>query len=160
MCCGAHLVILKQNSQLPSAPQRVDAETGLCTASITEAQAADRQVWGVIGDLMNDRRWSMDNCLHELTFMRQNVSSLLQLRPKMVKAVQWSSPSPKGAGKSFPKGKGKGAGKQQGKPSAMVNRGHYWWRNETTMYIFSDRTVHKKCILQVCTQLWLSSSWW
>ena len=121
MCRGAHLANLKGYSHrfMHLLSQRVDPDTGLRTANVTESQAADRQVWGVIADLMNDRQWTMDDCLHELTHVRQDLASLLQLRPKLPKPMSWpSNPSPssnfKGKGKSqAPKGKGKSKAKVQ-----------------------------------------------
>lgn len=118
MCGAAHLANLKEYSQkfISMLTQRVSADTGLRTATVLEAQAADRQVWAVISELVNDRSWTFDNALHEMTHVRSDLSVLLQLRPKIPK--QMSSPSqssswqPKGG-----KGKGKGGGKAKGKPN-------------------------------------------
>ena len=62
MCRGAHLANLKQYSHrfLHYLTQKVDSETGLRTANVIEAQAADRQIWGIMAELMNDRDWNMD----------------------------------------------------------------------------------------------------
>ena len=61
MCGGARLANLKayQHKFVGFLTQRIDAETMRC-ASITESQAADRQIWGVLSDLMRERGWSMD----------------------------------------------------------------------------------------------------
>ena len=82
-----------------------------------EAQAADRQIWGIMAELMNDRDWNMDDALHELTHVRQDLAGLLQLRPKMPKPQSWLSSSPFSS-TSSQKGKGKqtqskGKGKQK-----------------------------------------------
>jgi len=57
MCGGAHLANLKAYSAkfLGYLTQRVDPETMLRCASITEAQAADRQIWASVADLMSAR---------------------------------------------------------------------------------------------------------
>lgn len=118
MCKAAHLANLKEYSQkfISLLTQRVASETGLRTATVLEAQAADRQIWGTISELVNDRKWTFDQALHEMTHVRSDLSVLLQLRPKLPKASASSSPSsswrPKGG-----KGKSKGGGKQKGKPS-------------------------------------------
>lgn len=115
---SAHLANLKEYSQkfLSMLTQRVAADTGLRTATVLEAQAADRQIWGTIADLVNDRKWTFDQALHEMTHVRSDLSVLLQLRPKIQKAAVATSSSsswqPKGG-----KGKSKGGGKQKGKPS-------------------------------------------
>ena len=60
MCRGAHLATLKQYSQrfMHFLTQKVDLDTGLRTANVVEAQAAHRQIWGVISELLNDRTWN------------------------------------------------------------------------------------------------------
>lgn len=121
MCGGAHLANLKEYTHkfMSLLTQRVDSESGLRTANVVESQAADRQVWRIMCDLMNDRNWTMDNALHEMTHIRHDLPGLLQLRPKIPKQPPtWTSSSilsspkgVKGKGKSSVKGKGKGAGK-------------------------------------------------
>ena len=119
MCGGAHLANLKAYSAkfLGFLTQRVDPDTMLRCASITEAQAADRQIWASMADLMSERGWDMDNCLHEFTHIRHDLPGLLQLRPRPAKqlssASNWTpSPPVKGKGKGkIQKGKTKGKGK-------------------------------------------------
>ena len=84
-------------------------------ASITESQSADRQVWGTISDLMSERSWSLDDCLHEMTHIRHDLPGLLQLRPRTPKpAASWSGPSTSSSTPSKGKG-GKAMGKTKGK---------------------------------------------
>lgn len=141
MCNGAHLAHLKEYSQkfISMLTQRVSADTGLRTASVLEAQAADRQIWGTIADLVNDRKWSFDQALHEMTHIRSDLSTLLQLRPRIPKASSSSSYSsswqPKGN-----KGKSKGGGKQKGKP---LGRGKTVM---TTEFRQADGTTKQLCI--------------
>ena len=77
--------------------------TGLRTANVVEAQAAE---WGVISELLNDRNWNMDDALHEVTHVRQDMAGLLQFRPKMNKQP-WTNSAPSSRLSSSPKGKGK-----------------------------------------------------
>lgn len=95
MCNGAHLANLKEYSLkfISMLTQRVSADTGLRTATVLEAQTADRQIWGTISDLVNDRNWSFDNALHEMTYVRSDLAVLLQLRPKIPKQVTSSTSS-------------------------------------------------------------------
>ena len=83
MCGGAHLANLKAYSAkfLSFLTQRVDPDTMLRCASITEAQAADRQIWASISDLMSERGWDMDNCLHEFTHIRHDLPGLASTSP-------------------------------------------------------------------------------
>lgn len=100
--------------------KRSDGDSGLRNANILEAQQGDQKVWGVISDLMSDRGWTMDDCLHEMTHIRHDLPSWLQLRPRAHKSSASSSiPSnrqdlgkSKGKGKSK-KGTSKGKGKVQ-----------------------------------------------
>ena len=120
MCGGAHLANLKAYSAkfLGYLTQRVDPESMLRCASIIEAQSADRQIWGSIADLMSERKWGLDDCLHEFTHIRRDLPGLLQLRPRPPKATNqnnapWSTQGGKNKGKGKPfssKGKGKGKG--------------------------------------------------
>ena len=116
LCNGAHLATLKEYSQkfISLLIQKVAADTGLRTATVLEAQAADRQIWGTIAELVNDRNWTFDNAIHEMTHVRSDLAVLLQLRPKAPKPSQnlpsSSSWQPKGG-----KGKSKGGGKSKSK---------------------------------------------
>ena len=122
LCQGAHLQNLKAYSHkfMSFLTQKVDSESGLRTASVVEAQAADRQIWTTISELMTDRDWSMDDALHELTHIRNDLSGYLQLRPRVLKAApSFGSRSSDGYGpapwKGKSKGKGKGKNKDKGK---------------------------------------------
>lgn len=135
MCGGAHLANLKAYSAkfLNFLTQRVDPDTMLRCASITEAQAADRQIWASISDLMSERGWDMDNCLHEFTHIRHDLPGLLQLRPRPVKVQSTPAPSSypppsKGKSKGKPsngKGKTKGKGKVQWLTDIKAKDGHW-----------------------------------
>ena len=103
---------------------RYDVESGLRSPTITEAQNADKMIAGIIQDLINDRGWSHDQALHEMTHMRSEPTTYLQPRPRVAKPniindktsfkgppYKGSGKGPKGGGKSKSKEKGKGKGK-------------------------------------------------
>ena len=124
---GAHLAHLKAYSLkfLGYLTQKYDPDTGLRTPSIMEAQAADKHLWFLIGELVMDKNWSLDQALHEMTYIRSDMAMLLQARPRMNKPAavpvkgsgksssSWSTSSPpqqsSGGGK-----KGKAKGKTKG----------------------------------------------
>lgn len=141
LCGGAHLANLKEYSQkfVSLLAQRVASETGLRTASVLEAQAADRHIWGTIAELVNDRKWTFDQALHEMTYVRSDLATLLQLRPKLTKTTAASSSAsswhPKG-GKSKSKSGGKQKGKPSGKGKAVM----------TTEFRQADGTTKQLCI--------------
>ena len=137
----AHLATMKQYYLrfLHLMTTKLDSETGLRNPTILEAQSADKTLMSIVCELVTEKNWSFDDALHEITFIRAEINTLLQARPKLPRQVfqRLESGSPKGAGKqSRPgpyqpsKGKGgksssKGSGKQPGKvqwiTEAMVN---------------------------------------
>lgn len=130
LCRGAHMHNLKSYSQkfLSYLTQRVDGDTNLRTATVLESQAADKHVWSIIADLINDHGWNLDDALHEVTFIRNDLPSMLQLRPKVPKPITSSGSSypsagapseSRGAGKGKTK-KGGGKGKRDGKGKPRV----------------------------------------
>ena len=153
MCGGAHLANLKAYSAkfLGFLTQKVDPESMLRCASITEAQAADRQIWAAIADLMSERGWDMDNCLHEFTHIRHDLPGLLQLRPRPPKPISmpsqpsFSNPS-KGKGKGKPtkgKGKAKGKGKVQWLTDAKTKEGQ--WKQLCMRYQTGNCSLGDSC---------------
>lgn len=133
LCQGAHLANLKGYTQkfLSFLTQKTDPDAGLRNANITEAQHADQKVWGVIADLMSERGWNMDDALHELTHIRHDLPSWLQLRPRAIRQ-QTGNPPPVNR-PDLGKGKGKGKGKkgnQKGKGKVQwiteVKKGSEW----------------------------------
>lgn len=81
ICRGARAQNLKAYTHkfMSFLTQKLDPESGLRTASILEAQSADRQVWTSISDLMSDRDWNMDDALHEFTTIRSDLAGYLQV---------------------------------------------------------------------------------
>ena len=84
LCQAAHLSNLKAFDKKVAdlclaAP---DPILGLRTVNAQELLAADRKIWGVISELLA-QSWSLDDALHEVTAMRNDLPSLLQLRPKV-----------------------------------------------------------------------------
>ena len=124
---GAHLAHLKAYSLkfLGYLTQKYDPDTGLRTPSIMEAQAADKHLWFLIGELFVDKNWSLDQALHEMTYIRSDMAMLLQARPRMNKPAalpvkgscksssSWSTsstPQPSSGGGKKGKSKGKTKG--------------------------------------------------
>ena len=70
-----------------------DPNLGLRTVTTQELLSADRKLLAAISDLLRQQR-SLDDALYELTHMRNDVRSLLQLRPKMSKPSVPAPPRP------------------------------------------------------------------
>ena len=126
LCEGAHLANLKAYSMkfMSLLTTKYDVESGLRSPTITEAQNADKMINGIMMDLINDRGWSHDQALHEMTHMRSELTRYLQPRPRVAKPHPVPEKGPfkgppckgggkyhKGTGKSKSNAKGKGKGK-------------------------------------------------
>ena len=82
--------------------------------------AADRRLWDTIAELVNSKKWSLDDAIAEVADVRSDMTSLLQPRPLPPKNVPADVPrnfwrpskGNKGKGKGGGKGGAKGAGKQ------------------------------------------------
>ena len=70
-----------------------DPNLGLRTVNTQELLSANRKLWAAISNLLG-QQWSLDDALYELTHMRNDVHSLLQLRPKMSKPSVPAPPRP------------------------------------------------------------------
>ena len=122
LCQAAHLSNLKAFDKKVAdlclaAP---DPILGLRTVNTQELLAADRKIWGVISELLA-QSWSLDDALHEVTAMRHDLPSLLQLRPKATTSpartprARDKRPAPPAQTqpkKAARKGKGKGTAKK------------------------------------------------
>eukprot|EP00435_Cladocopium_sp_Y103_P059010 s698_g21.t1 len=104
---------------------KFDADTGLRGPTILEAQAADKALMTTVIELVVERTWSWDDALYEITHIRADMTSLLQPRPRLPKAVtQARSDSSTGKGGSHfsrPAPYSKGSGKQ-GKSKSKSSR--------------------------------------
>ena len=116
---------------------KMDSETGLRNPTILEAQSADKTLMTIACDLVMEKGWTFDDALHEVTFIRAEINTLLQARPRLPKQTyqrlestsskksgKTARPGPYGKGKSGKSG-AKSGGKTSGKVSwvteAMVN---------------------------------------
>ena len=134
LCGAAHLANLKafdkRVRELCFASP--DPALGLRTPNTAELLAADKKMWQVISDLVA-QNWTLDDALHEVTVMRGDLRSLLQLRPRPPqqplppkkptlpspqkrKAPDMPAQPDKGDKEKRPKGRGKGKGEAQGPP--------------------------------------------
>ena len=112
------------------------AETGLRNPTILEAQSADKTLMNIACELVGEQKWCFDDAIHEITFIRAEINTLLQPRPKLPKQTfqRLESNNAKGSGKGprtgpYTKGKGtKGSGKTSGKSPGKVS-----WVTEATV---------------------------
>ena len=108
---------------------KMDSETGLRNPTILEAQSADKTLMTIACDLVMEKGWTFDDALHEVTFIRAEINTLLQARPRLPKQTyqRLESTSSKGSGKTarpgpYGKGKsGKSGSKSGGKTSGKVS---------------------------------------
>ena len=127
LCKGAHLHVLKQYVQkfVRLATTRYDPETSSRNLNTQEMIHADQTIWQKISDLYNLRDWTLDDCVHEFTEVRNNMEALLQPRPVVKQTSSLTSLS-KGKGKSKSKSKGKkGSGSASTAPRSQ-------WGTEVT----------------------------
>ena len=121
MCGAAHLANLKLYDARVADYALASAPSGLRTVTTQEFLAADRKLWQTISELLI-QKWALDDALYELTAIRNDVPSLLQLRaaaprappdPQNTKRTRQddsSGPRTKGKGKGDGKGKSKKGG--------------------------------------------------
>ena len=134
----AHLATMKQYYMrfINLMTTRMDAETGLRNPTILEAQSADKTLMNIACELVGEQKWCFDDAIHEITFIRAEINTLLQPRPKLPKQTfqRLESNNAKGSGKGprtgpYTKGKGtKGSGKPSGKSPGKVS-----WVTESTV---------------------------
>ncbi|CAE7471139.1 unnamed protein product, partial [Symbiodinium pilosum] len=101
-------------------PTGYEAGSGLRGPTAEEMMAADRRLWEIIAELVNSKKWSLDDAIAEVVDVRSDMASLLQPRPLPPKNVPVDVPrnfwrpskGNKGKGKGGGKGGAKGAGKQ------------------------------------------------
>ena len=124
----AHLSSLKQYylKFLQMMTNKLDQDTGLRNATILEAQAADKALMTIAAELVLERKWSWDDALYEVTYIRADMMSLLQPRPRLPTTYQPQRSEASGKGTfgastrpaPYQKGNNKGGkGKSKGKVS-------------------------------------------
>ena len=72
---------MTRKSYIDLALSQPDRTLGLRTVTTGDLLRADRKIWGTIAELYNTG-WSLDEALHEVTVLRNDVASLLILRPQ------------------------------------------------------------------------------
>ena len=84
LCGVAHLASLRTlDTKFFKAYTAVYApELGLRPPTFSEVQAADKQNWKDIFNLVDVEGWPMEDSLHELSTVRSDVGTLLQARPR------------------------------------------------------------------------------
>lgn len=114
---------------------RLDNDLGLRHVTALEAQAADRHLWTIMHDLMVDKGWTLNDCLHEITTLRSDMMSLLQPRPRAVSR-------PPGGDSQPSQTRNKGKGKSKGKSKPSISTGAPKWVSE----IYMDGAKHSICM--------------
>lgn len=113
-------------------------------ATITEAQAADRQIWSIIRDIMSERGWSLDDTLHEVTHIRHDLPALLQLRPRPPRILLLHLPhgrhGKKDVAKDPPVPKEKAKANQKGK---LGDRDQKRWYGQAILHAITNRVIEK-----------------
>ena len=132
-----HLITIKRfTDKFISTALAVPLDPSLRPPTLNEILAADRAVWISIHELVRDHAWSIEDALNEISTCRQDISALLQPRPRPAKATaDPNAPNPRtpnnrradrsrsarneDARKPAPKtkGKGRGRGKADAAPS-------------------------------------------
>ena len=134
----AHLATMKQYYLrfMNLMTTRMDSETGLRNPTILEAQSADKALMGIACELVMEQGWNFDDAIHEITFIRAEINTLLQPRPRLPKQTiqRIENPSGKGQPKGirqgpYQQGKGKkGPAKGSGKGGGKLS-----WVTETSV---------------------------
>ena len=117
---------------------QLDNELGLRHVVAQEFFSADKKIWHAIQTLYSQGTWSFEECLHEMTVVRSDISSLLQPRPRIPKAL----PPPTGKGKGH-KGKGKG---QKGQGKGGKTKSHIFDKRNQCTYGFHNNQKVTLCM--------------
>ena len=117
---------------------QLDQELGLRHVVAQEFFSADKKIWAAISNLYSQGSWSFEECLHEMTVVRSDISSLLQPRPRIPKQL----PPPRDPRGKGHKGKGGGKGKNgKGKTKSFT----FDKKNQCT-YGFNDNKKVTLCM--------------
>lgn len=159
---SAHLASLKAYSIkfMALLTHRLDAETGLRSPTILEAQSADKQIWHTISELIIEKSWTLDQALHEMTHVRGDLTILLQARPRLSRPVLPSTKGGKGNSTGSTPPVSKGSGKKGKKGNTKSGKSGVKWvtdayidgvkkqlcmRFQTNSCTFSDCKFHHGC---------------
>ena len=84
---GAHLRNLRlyERKFIKLACSRLEGSTGLRQPNVEELQAADRHLWGIMADLVNVHKWTLNDALTEVVEIRGDMSAMLQPRAAVSK---------------------------------------------------------------------------
>ena len=145
LCQGFHLQNLKAYTHKFLGYLTMKYDQDLRPPTVLEAQSADKQIWSAVAELM-EKGWSMDDSIHELTVIRNDLPSLLQARPKPLKqpaahaaSTQSRPEHSKGKTKGNTKGK-KGSGKGKGKVQ-WITESQERWHHATVMYALASEQM-------------------
>ena len=116
---------------------QLDTELGLRHVVAQEFFSADKKIWNAIIKLYAQGSWTFEECLNEMTVVRSDISSLLQLRLCIPKAPP---PLRDGKGKG---GKGKGG---KGKDGKGKSKSHFFDKKNQCTYGFKDNQKVTLCM--------------
>ena len=143
---SAHLASLKAFiiKSMSHLTQRLDSETGLQAPTFLEAQRADKQLWHIMEELINEKGWTLNQASHALTSVRGDMAVFLHARPRL----QRSNPHPKGGKGCVPSSTPgpaatKGSGKQGPTGSAKSGKPGVQWVTEA----YVDGAHKQRCVL-------------
>lgn len=122
---------------------KIDPDTGLRNPTILEAQAADKALMSIACELVQEREWSFDDAIHEVTCIRAEINTLLQPRPRLPKQTfqKLEKNAGKGAGGARPSPYGKGKNSKGGK-GPKGGKGKIQWVTEVSI----NGTKHQLCM--------------
>ncbi|CAE8681276.1 unnamed protein product [Polarella glacialis] len=176
LCGGCHMASRKvfDNKFLNHFTKRYSEESGLRAPSLKETMEADRHLLEEVYKLVNDGGWSLDDALHEMTQVRQDMASLMQPRARPARestarsssnssrtprpSHQQAQPKSSPSAKAQPKGQAKAIAKGQQRGSrdrvARVRLSDRWDRNWFLGHTDANNqaaSICMRCNLESCT---------
>ena len=156
---AAHLATLRAYSYsikfLSLLSVKLEPETGLRPPTILEAQSADKHLWSVVSDVVQENSWSLDQALHELTYVRSDIhlapsqTPPSKTQPPVERGQRWSnSISTVGTFRQIWEEGLVSQRRQRQEWNHMDYRGLCRRQTPSTLHALSDESVHF-CRLQV-----------
>ena len=92
----AHLLAVRRfNERFLSYALAQHQDPTLRGPTLQEILSADKAIWTTISGLVRDHDWSLTDAMNEVGFCRQDVSALLQPRPRAASSAPPKRPEPK-----------------------------------------------------------------
>ena len=98
MLGDAHLLAVRRvNERFLSYALAQHQDLTLRGPTLQEILSADKAIWNTISGLVRDHNWSLTDAMNEVGSCRQDVSALLQPRPRAASSAPAKRPEPKRA---------------------------------------------------------------